>query len=119
MLRLILALLLLAPMAARAQSTVRTIPMPQAPSGPSQMGLGVVTATALTYPAGTTTAVCTVEGQSVRYRDDGTAPTATVGTLLPIGTFVTLRLRSLSNATWAQFIQTAATATLDCSYYAE
>jgi len=118
MLRLIFAFLVLSG-AAMAQSTVRTIPMPGTPLAPSQMGLGVATATSLTYPLGTTVAVCTVEGQSVRYRDDGTAPTASVGTLLQIGSVVVIRLVALPNATWVKFIQTAATATLDCQYYKE
>lgn len=90
---------------------------PQKPLTGSQFGLGVASATKLTYPSGTTTAVCTVEGQSVRYADDGTTPTASVGTLVPVGSVVTIRLTLMSSANNVQFIQTGATATLDCMYY--
>jgi len=71
-------------------------------------------ATPLTVPAGTTLAIFKAEAQSVRWRDDGTAPTATVGMLLattdtPIfyyGTIVNL-----------QFIQATAGAILNVTYY--
>jgi hypothetical protein len=45
-------------------------------------------AQALTVPAGATSAVITAEAQAVRYRDDGTAPTATVGLPLAAGTML-------------------------------
>ena len=80
----------------------------------AQMGLGVVTATALTVPATATTAQIVVEGQSVRCRDDGTAPTASVGTLYGVGTIIVEAKPALSAL---QCIQTAATATLDVGYY--
>ena len=47
------------------------------------------TSTALTVPAGATYAVFCAEGQIVRFRDDGTAPTATVGFNLAVGVPVT------------------------------
>lgn len=115
--RWILALGLMVPLAAHAAVPTQTQTAPQTPIAPSQMSLGVVTATSLTYPAGTTTAVCTVEGQAVRYRDDGTAPTATVGTLIAIGSVVTIRLTNMTSTSNAQFIQTGATALLDCMFY--
>jgi hypothetical protein len=98
------------------QGTVPWVESPAAltPVATSQMGLTVATATALTVPATATTAVITVEGNSVRYRDDGTAPTASVGTLIPVGAVMTLKLTSFTNA---QFIQTAATANIDVAYY--
>lgn len=43
-------------------------------------------ATVLTVPTGATRVVITCEAQAVRYRDDGTAPTATVGMPLAVGT---------------------------------
>lgn len=39
------------------------------------------TAVGLTPPAGASRAVCVVEAQPLRYREDGTDPTATVGFL--------------------------------------
>jgi hypothetical protein len=86
-----------------------------APITGSQEALGVVTATTLTVPAGATIATITIEGNSVRYRCDGTAPTASTGSLLAVGTagFV-LVVNPLSAC---QFIQTAATATLDVEYW--
>jgi hypothetical protein len=70
-------------------------------------------ATAFTPPAGSTLMMITVEGQSVRMRDDGIAPTASVGVLLPVG------------GPWpysgtlavASFIQTTASATIDGCFY--
>lgn len=82
-------------------------------AGASQMGLGCVAATSLTVPAGSTRALIQCEGQSVRWRDDGTAPTAAVGQLLATGTI----LEYNGPLAAIQFIQTAATATLDVSYY--
>lgn len=39
----------------------------------------LATSTALTVPLGATTAVIVAEAQAIRYRDDGTDPSATVG----------------------------------------
>lgn len=71
-------------------------------------------ATGLTVPAGATRAVITPESQSVRWRDDDVAPTASVGMPLPV-------LVSLSydgDLKRIRFIQQAASATLNVSYYA-
>jgi len=55
----------------------------QVPLGYQQItSLG--TAQALTVPSGATQAVIYVEAQAVRYRDDGTNPTATVGAPLAV-----------------------------------
>lgn len=56
--------------------------------------------------------VC-AEGANVRWRGDGVAPTALVGNLIQVGQTVkiTSRLQNL------QFIQTAASATLDINFY--
>lgn len=75
-----------------------------------------VAATGLTVPAGATLAVIEVDvtaGHSIRWRDDGTAPTATVG----------MELQPGSQMTYAgplaafQAIQTAVNATINISYY--
>jgi hypothetical protein len=67
----------------------------------------------LTPPAGATIAFVTVEGAPVRYRDDGTAPTTTVG--MPIG--IGSQLTYSGNLAAIEFIQQSASATLDVSYY--
>jgi hypothetical protein len=86
-----------------------------------QQIVGAAAATALTIPTrdnnGTsalpTMAMIIVEGQSVRYRDDGTNPTASVGMPISIGSvfFYDGDLKAI------RFIQTAATATINVSYY--
>jgi hypothetical protein len=81
---------------------------------PSQPGLAVTTATSLTVPAGAKYAFVTVEGGSVRYRVDGTAPTATVGTLLTVGQ----QLQYAGNLSTIKFIDaTGSTGTIDVDYY--
>jgi hypothetical protein len=69
---------------------------------------------ALTVPAGATRAIITSEAQGVRWRDDGVAPTASVGMILPV--LVTLSYDGDLNR--IRFIQQAASATLNVSYYA-
>lgn len=82
-----------------------------------QQIVGLVAATNLTPPTGATYAFITVETQSVRWRDDGTAPTIAIGMLEASGSSPP-RLNPYSgNLSAIQFIQTAATATLDISYY--
>jgi hypothetical protein len=70
--------------------------------------------TALTVPAGATMALIIPELQGVRWRDDGTAPTATVGMPLAAGTSLSYDgdLKAI------RFIQQAATGYLNVSYYA-
>jgi len=75
----------------------------------------VPTTTALTVPAGTRMALIQAEAQNVRWRDDGTASTATVGMRLFAGE--TLRYDAGQIAA-LQFIQETGTAILNVSYYA-
>ena len=70
--------------------------------------------TALTVPTGATMALIVVETQGVRWRDDGTAPTASVG--MPLATGVSLSYDGDLKA--IRFIQQALSATLNVSYYA-
>ena len=70
--------------------------------------------TGLTVPAGATRAIIIAESQGVRWRDDGTAPTASIGMVLPV--LVTLSYDG--DLSRIQFIQQAASATLNVSYYA-
>tara|TARA_R110000868_G_scaffold368885_1_gene632091 strand:- start:2298 stop:2573 length:276 start_codon:yes stop_codon:yes gene_type:complete len=71
-------------------------------------------ATALTVPSGATLAVITPESQSVRWRDDGTNPTSSVG--MPLTLLTTLSYDG--NLKNIRFIQQAASATLNVCYYA-
>ena len=80
-----------------------------------QQIVGLVAATTLTVPTGALYALVQAQSVDVRWRDDGVAPTATVGTLLaanaPPQGFV-------GNLAALQFIQTSAgTSTLNVSYY--
>jgi hypothetical protein len=71
------------------------------------------TAQSLTVPGTATVAFITVEGAAVRWRDDGTAPTASIG--MPVGTGVQITYSGTLSA--IQFIQQAASATLNISYF--
>ena len=75
----------------------------------------LTSSTALTVPAGARYAVIQCTGQPVRYRDDGTAPTATIGSRILTtsdGLWYTAKLARL------RFIEESATAVLNVSYYA-
>lgn len=72
-------------------------------------------ATGLTVPAGAITAIVQATGQAVRFRDDGTNPTASVGETLGVGLTATVSGRETLAA--IRFIETAASAKLDVSYY--
>jgi hypothetical protein len=61
---------------------------------------------------GAKSVVLSIAGQTVNYRDDGTAPTATVGITLPLGNSVYSGSLSLM-----QLIQTASTATGTVCFY--
>lgn len=71
-------------------------------------------ATVLTVPTGARLALLQCETQNVRWRDDGTDPTATVGALLRTGTdfWYSGKLSAM------KFIETTASASLNVSYYA-
>ena len=66
-----------------------------------------------TIPAGATIAFVSIEGGECRYRDDGTAPTATIG--MPIYAGQALQYSGTLSA--IQLIQTQATATANISFY--
>ena len=70
--------------------------------------------TALTVPTGATMALITPESQAVRWRDDGVAPTASVGMPVAVGE----SLNYDGDLSRIRFIQQAASATLNVSYYA-
>jgi len=76
----------------------------------------VNTATGLTLPSNTTPAyaLITIEAQAVRWRDDGTAPTAAVGMPLAVG--ATLKYDA-NNINSLQFIGQVAGAIINVTYY--
>ena len=84
-----------------------------ASAGAGQYGVGLTSATSLTVPTGATIAQICVAGGTANYRDDGTAPTASVG--IPWGAGCAAYGGPLATV---QFInQTGSTATLSVSYY--
>ena len=72
--------------------------------------------TALTVPAGAKLALISVSTQAVRFRDDGTAPTASIGFPLPVTGTGSFFVYSGSLAAF-QVIQQASGAVLDILYY--
>lgn len=69
--------------------------------------------TALTVPAGCTRAVVVATAQAVRWRDDGTAPTATIG--MPLA--VNVQQEFTGGLSAIRFIEQTASAVLNISYY--
>ena len=98
---------------------LETISGQRKPVGYQQIAAGgLAAATKLTLPAflagfNVTYVVIQAEATSVRWRDDGVAPTTTVGMILPAGG----ELDYTGDPSSIQFIQTAAGAILNVSYY--
>jgi hypothetical protein len=88
------------------------------PPGMRKLGYQQITslsaATALTVPAGAALAIITPETQAVRWRDDGTAPTATVGYPLPVGAELRYDGDGLGVV---KFIEQTASAKINVAYY--
>lgn len=106
------ALLLLATSAIADSGISRT------PCGYQQL-TSIDTASKLTVPttlcAGPVTMIqFTAEAQAVRYRDDGVAPTATVGMPIAVGTLPVTYEGAIGNI---QFISQTSGAKLNVSYY--
>lgn len=74
----------------------------------------ITAATKLTLPAGATAAIITTEAQNVRWRDDGVAPTASVGQLMKTTDSPLLYSGTLAAL---QFINATAGTILNVSYY--
>lgn len=83
------------------------------PMGYQQLS-SLSSATGLTVPTGARVALIVAETQGVRFRDDGTAPTATVGMPLPANT----QFQYSGNLSKIKFIEQAASAKLNVLYYA-
>lgn len=86
---------------------------PSSPLGYQQIASGLNAANALTVPAGATIAVIIAETQAVRWRDDGTNPTATVGMPLPVQT----PLIYAGDLSLIKFIEQTTSAKLNVSYF--
>lgn len=88
------------------------------PSGYVQKGYqqltGISSAVAVTVPAGASMAICMAETQAVRWRDDGTSPTATVGMPLSVNDVLVYDAAGLGVL---KFIEQTATAKVNIAYY--
>lgn len=82
------------------------------PTGYEQV-TSLSSAAGLTPPAGSDRALIQAVTQSVRWRDDGTSPTATVGMVLAAGS----TLEYDGDLSAFEAIETAASAELNVSYY--
>lgn len=93
-------------------------PLPTAAGNLTVKGYQQITslsaAAALTVPSGARVALITCETQNVRWRDDGTDPTASVGQLLTTG----VGLFYDGNLAAIKFIEVTASAKLNVCYYA-
>lgn len=67
-----------------------------------------------TIPAGAETAIVQCQTQNVRYRDDGSDPTAAVGMILVANTFYEFTVGQLARM---KFIEVLASAALNVSFY--
>lgn len=77
--------------------------------------LGTLTAAiGLTIPAGTETVLLQGESQNIRYRDDGTDPTASSGMVLAAGTLYEMTVGQIARM---KFIEATSAAKLNVSYY--
>src|SRR5579863_2278610 len=83
-----------------------------APLGYQQL-TSINSATGLNAPAEATIAEIIVEAQGIRYRDDGTAPTATVG--MPVATGASFQYAG--DLTTIQLIEQTSGAIVNVSYY--
>lgn len=78
----------------------------------------VSAAVGLTPPSGSTQAIIIAETQAVRWRDDGTNPTATVGMLMAPATATVLQgMKYDGNLSAIKFIEVTPSASLSISYW--
>lgn len=87
-------------------------PVPDIPLGYQQL-TGLSGARTLSLPTGALWAIIVPEGASVRWRDDGTVPSASIG--MPLDAGATMVYRGALAA--IQFIEQSASATLNVAYY--
>lgn len=79
-----------------------------------QLGVTAPSTGPTAIPAKATMCVISVEGAAIRWRDDGTPPTASIG--MPVGNGQSLSYSG--DMTALQMIQQAASATVNITYYA-
>ena len=103
----IVAFVLLSATSLFAESPLRFVPV-----GYQQL-TSISAATPLTIPTGATFAIITAEAQAARYRDDGSAPTSSVGQLLP----VSVPFLYQGSLAQLQFIQTSSETIVNITYY--
>lgn len=84
-----------------------------APNGYQQLTGTTLASLALTVPDGSLFALIVPTTNAIRYRDDGTAPTATVG--YPVA--VSQTIKYTGNLKALQMIPQSGTATIDVAYY--
>lgn len=92
--------------------TVRTNSGTLVPRGYQQI-TALAASTGLSVPAGANIALVQAQGQAVRYRDDGTAPTAAVGMPIAVGGSLTYN----GDLAAIRFIEQALGAVLNVLYY--
>jgi hypothetical protein len=94
-------------------------PLPTVSAALVKLGYQQITslspAAALTVPTGATFCIVTAESQAVRWRDDGTNPTASVG--MPIASGGSYTFNGAVNLAALRFIEQTASAILNVSYY--
>lgn len=89
-----------------------TYPANWIPLGYQQL-TSLAAATSLTVPTGATRALLLAEGQAIRWRDDGTNPTAAVGMPIAAGESIPY----VGNLSKLRVIEQTASAKLNISYY--
>lgn len=107
-----LFILLTARALADAAAPVTVIPYLATPLGYQQL-TSLSAAAAFTAPSGATYCIFTAESQAVRWRDDGTNPTASVGFPIAVGTNLFYSVKAFPIV----FIQESASATVDATCY--
>ena len=102
----------LAPMSSIAQSGLTYVPLGYCQL--TSLGSAVLISTCSGgIPSGATMVVMSIEGTAIRYRDDGTAPTASIG--MPVG--VGQALQYSGTLSKLQIIQQSASATANFLFY--
>lgn len=90
------------------------------PAGMKALGYQQITslssAQALTVPAGTMLALIIPQTQSVRWRDDGTSPTASVGQPLAVGQELEYDSANIASL---KFIEQTASAAINVTYFGQ
>ena len=76
------------------------------------------TAKALNVPTGATAVLLQADAQSVRWRDDGVDPTASIGMLIPPSSFVLVSFLYEGDLSKIRFIEASSGGILNVSYYA-